>query len=99
MWKRLLQVTLYAFASPFFLAYGLIRALGTARAFRRGLLAPDDTIDCPVGHPNKLYGRWHCQCGATYLGHAFAPCPVCKSVAGLISCSVCSLTIQSAWRD
>lgn len=57
------------------------------------------TLRCPGGHSNPVMGRWNCTCGATYAGHAFAPCPVCRLPAGWMRCEACGLAIRSPWKN
>mgnify|MGYP000907691071 CR=1 FL=1 len=58
-----------------------------------------DVLLCGAGHANPTHGRWTCGCGAVYLGHAFAPCPICGMPAGWVKCETCGLAIRSPWKD
>ena len=95
-WLRFLHAVLVL---PWAITFGVVRGVRGLFRFRRALTAGKaDSIVCPVGHANSLMGRWHCACGSTYLGHAFAPCPFCNLPAGKIDCAVCGLTILSPWK-
>jgi hypothetical protein len=74
-------------------AVSLLRLPGRLRAMHAAVL------ECPAGHPNPVMGRWTCGCGATYLGHAFGPCPICGLPAGWVDCERCGLAIRSPWKE
>ena len=65
------------------------------RAIRLARVALADVRTCPAGHVNRVEGRWGCRCGAQFVGHAFAPCRVCGSVAGWFPCADCGLAVRS----
>lgn len=92
--KGLPRLLLAGLAAPWIVVAYVCRSLMSAvrhtRAFKRSLLP---ALNCPSGHANALDGRWVCQCGTTFLGYAFAPCPLCRLPAGSIPCATCGLTI------
>lgn len=93
------KVLLGVVIAPFALIGAVVRGgVGIIRWLRRLVAGARITIVCPVGHPNRLEGRWSCGCGASYLGHAFGPCPICGLPAGFVSCERCGLAIRSPWK-
>lgn len=96
----LLRIILVLLAGPWIIAAVFVRAcFALVRLPGRLGAGVAVSVGCPVGHPNALHGRWTCGCGAMYLGHAFAPCPVCGLPAGWMRCETCGLAIRSPWKD
>lgn len=96
----LLRTLLFLLRAPWSVTFLLYR--GTVRALRLpgALSARSATeLSCPAGHANTVLGRWTCHCGATYLGHAFAPCPCCGAPAGWMKCETCGLALNSPWKN
>ncbi len=93
------RVVLGLFALPWVIVVGLVRFVWACVCFPARVAAKaSEKLMCPAGHPNALQGRWTCSCGATYLGHAFAPCPICGIPAGFLRCDRCGLAIRSPWK-
>ncbi len=96
----ILQLLLWVLVAPWVLLVAVVRFVFALLRFPgRVAVRLGDTLPCPVGHPNPLQGRWTCSCGANYLGHAFAPCPICNLPAGFIRCETCGLAIRSPWKS
>src|SRR5437868_3564651 len=53
-----------------------------------------NVVYCPRGHRVELVGVWDCRCGARFVGHAFAQCPVCRERPGWLECRVCGLAVS-----
>lgn len=95
-----LRIVIALIALPATLTVAVVRALvWVIRWPRRVRLRAAATLICPSGHPNPVMGRWTCGCGAAYLGHAFANCPICGMPAGWLRCATCGLAIPSPWKD
>lgn len=95
----IVRALLFLLTAPWMVLVALARgALGLARLPGQLRARSADHLLCPDGHPNPVLGRWTCRCGAAYLGHAFAPCPVCGLPAGWVRCEVCGLAIRSPWK-
>lgn len=95
----LLKALLAILTAPWVLLWSGLRMIATTIGLPGRFQAMNaDTLFCPDGHPNPLMGRWTCNCGANYIGHAFAPCSICGMPAGWVRCESCSLAIRSPWK-
>ncbi len=94
------RVVLFSLALPWVLVVAAWRFIVAVLRLPWQLQAKSaDMLLCPAGHPNPTHGRWTCSCSAVYLGHMFAPCPICGMPAGWVRCEVCGLAIRSPWKD
>ena len=84
---------------PWILLVAVVKGIVGVVTLSRRVRTKVAPLTCPDGHVNNTLGRWSCKCGATYLGHAFAPCPICGMPAGWVPCEVCGLAIRSPWKE
>lgn len=100
--SRAATIALAVLEAPAWIAYGVFTIIAAPARVARWIVrlrrATSDRLTCPAGHPNRVDGRWECRCGYVYVGHAFAPCANCGSVAGWFPCECCGLGVRSPAR-